>query len=103
MDGLDLGPVLFERLVLPPRPFFYYRGDELFACRWGEWKVHFQTQPGYTQAGLERHDPPILFHLGRDSSEKRDVAAAHPEVVAQLRGLVDVHRGGVMAMPSNLR
>jgi hypothetical protein len=31
------------------------------------------------------------------------VAAAYPEVVAQLRGLVDVHRGGVVAVPSNLR
>ena len=103
MDGLDLGPVLFDRSVLPPRPFVYYRGDELFACRWGEWKAHFQTQPGYTQAGLERHDPPVLFHLGRDPSEKRDVAAAHPEVVAQLRGLVETHRNGVVTVPTNLR
>ena len=35
LDGVDLAPLLFERKSLPPRPFFYYRGDQLFACRLG--------------------------------------------------------------------
>ncbi len=32
-DGVDLAPLLFESRPLPERPFFYYRGDQLFACR----------------------------------------------------------------------
>ena len=35
------------------RPYFFYRGTELFACRLGEWKAHFRTQSGYGQPKAE--------------------------------------------------
>jgi arylsulfatase A-like enzyme len=73
VDGVDLSPLLFESKPLPQRPFFYYRGDQLFACRLGEWKAHFKTQTGYGQPKADAHEPPLLFHLGHDPSEKRDV------------------------------
>ncbi|MDP1799281.1 MAG: sulfatase, partial [Planctomycetaceae bacterium] len=74
LDGHDLAPLLFESRPLPPRPYFYYRGDQLFACRLGEWKAHFQTQTGNGHPKAEVHNPPLLFHLGRAPSEKRNVA-----------------------------
>ena len=95
IDGVDLSPLLFEGKPLPQRAFFYYRGDQLFAARWGQWKAHFKTQPGYGQSKAEEHEPPLLFHLGRDPSEKRDVAAAHPEVIAEIRRAVAEHQAGV--------
>jgi arylsulfatase A-like enzyme len=95
LDGTDLAPVLFESKPLAPRPFFYYRGDRLFACRIGEWKAHFQTQNGYGQPKPEPHDPPLLFHLGRDPSEKRNVAAAQGEVLARILAEVKAHQAGV--------
>jgi len=49
LDGLDLLPLLVGQRALPERPYFFYRGTELFACRLGEWKAHFRTQSGYGQ------------------------------------------------------
>ena len=99
LDGIDLAPLLFESKPLPQRPFFYYRGDQLFACRLGEWKAHFKTQTGYGQPQPEVHEPPLLFHLGRDPSEKRNVAAGHPEVIAQIQEAVKTHQAG--SFPAN--
>jgi len=96
LDGLDLGSLLFKSRPLPARPFFYYRGDQLFACRLGEWKAHFTTQNGYGQPNAESHDPPLLFHLGRDPSEKRNVASQNAEVLAKIADAVRTHQSGVV-------
>ncbi len=96
LDGLDLGPMLFESRLLPARPFYYYRGDQVFACRLGEWKAHFETQNGYGQPRAESHDPPLLFHLGRDPSEKRSVASDHAEVLSQIADAIQTHKSGVV-------
>lgn len=97
IDGSDLSPLLFEAKPLPERPFMFYRGDRIFACRLGEWKAHFETRAGFgTQQDPRQHDPPLLFHLGRDPSEKRDVAAGHPEVVARIREAVESHREAIV-------
>ncbi len=102
-DGVDLAPLLFESRPLQEGPFFYYRGDQLFACRLGEWKAHFQTQTGYGGSKPERHEPELLFHLGRDPSEKRNVAAAHPEVLARIQEAVKAHQSQVIPGPPQLQ
>lgn len=96
IDGADLSPLLFDGKALPERPFFYYRGDQLAACRLGEWKAHFFTQTGYGQAKPETHEPPLLFHLGLDSSEKRNLAAEHPDVIAQIQEAVKAHQANLV-------
>lgn len=95
-DGTNLGSLLFKSESLPRRPFFYYRGDQLFACRLGEWKAHFKTQTGYGQPKPEAHEPPLLFNLALDPSEKRDVAARHPDVLVQIEEAVKAHQAGVV-------
>lgn len=102
LDGTDLRPLLFERKALPERPFFYYRGEQIFACRLGEWKAHFQTQTGYGQPKAESHGQPLLFHLGLDPSERRNVAAAHPEVLVRIKAAVEAHRATVTPAPQQL-
>ncbi|GAB5534854.1 MAG: sulfatase [Rubricoccaceae bacterium] len=64
--------------------FPYYVGGTLYALRQGPWKIHLVTRVPYTGEPAVRHDPPLLFHLGRDPGERYDVAAEHPEVVADL-------------------
>jgi arylsulfatase A len=96
LDGVDLAPLLFRGTPLAPRPYFYYRGDQLFACRLGEWKAHFKTQTGYGAAKAEEHDPPQLFHLGSDPAEKRNVAPAHAEVIAQIQQAVKQHQASIV-------
>jgi arylsulfatase A-like enzyme len=96
LDGIDICPLLFNEMPLPQRPFFYYRGNQLFACRLGEWKMHFKTQIGYGQPKPDAHDPPLLFHLGLDPSEKRNVAKDHPDILKQIQEAVNTHKSGVV-------
>jgi arylsulfatase A-like enzyme len=102
LDGADLSPRLFEGQELKERPFFFYRGEEIIACSLGEWKAHFQTQSGYGQPKPEPHEPPLLFHLGLDPSEKRNVAADHADVLARIHAAVEAHRATVTPVPQQL-
>jgi arylsulfatase A len=92
LDGLDIRPLLFKAQPLPERPFFFYRGHEIFACRIGDWKAHFITQSGFGPPGRELHDPPLLFQLAHDPSERFNRAADQPAVLAQIQQAVEQHR-----------
>jgi arylsulfatase A len=70
---------------------FYYRTDQLFAVRKGPYKAHLFTRTGYSPAGPEKHDPPLLFQVENDPGEKIDVAAEHSEVIADILPEVDLH------------
>jgi arylsulfatase A len=68
--------------------FYYYR-DQLYAVRKGPYKAHFITHTGYSKDAPEKHEPPMLFQLENDPGEKFDVAAEHPEVIAEIRAEVE--------------
>lgn len=100
LDGMDIGPLLFAARSLPKRPFFYYRGQEIFACRLGPWKVHFVTQGAFGSSGQrQKHDPPLLFHLYRDPSERFNRAEDNPEVLAAMGTAVEAHRSAIVPGP----
>lgn len=96
LDGGDLSPVLFEQGGSPRDAHFFYRSDELYAVRKGPFKAHFSTWTGYSKEPVERHDPPLLFHLGHDPSERFNVAADHPEVIAEIKALREAHRDSLV-------
>jgi arylsulfatase A-like enzyme len=96
IDGRNIAPLLFEQKALPIVPFFYYRGDQLYACRLGDWKAHFRTQIGYGQPKPDVHDPPLLFHMSRDPSERFNVAAQYPQVIDEIRAAVKKHEATVV-------
>ncbi len=102
LDSLDLRPVLLGTGESPRKSVLYYRGRKLMAVRSGPWKAHFLTQAGYRQPKPVEHDPPLLFNLEVDPSEKYDVAKDHPEVIAEIRKLVSEHEAGLEAPPSQL-
>jgi arylsulfatase A-like enzyme len=91
VDGVDLSPVLFEGSPGVRDTYFFYRGEQLYAVRKGPWKAHYLTKPGYGRAKAEQHDPPILFHLGHDPSEKHNLAKDNPEVLAEIAAAVADH------------
>jgi arylsulfatase A-like enzyme len=103
LDGRDASPLLFQTGTRSDAPFLFFRGQELMAVRLNEWKLHFQTQAGYGGSPRERHDPPLLFHLGQDPGERRNVAAEHPERVQELRARAERMQAEVVAVPSRLR
>ena len=93
MDGVDLSETLCYHKPSPRKSVLYYRGTDLYAVRWGDYKAHFITHGAYGQFGeLEEHNPPLLYHLGHDPSEQFNVAQDHPEVLAQINALVLKHR-----------
>ena len=91
LDGMDISPALLGTGPSPRDAMFYYRGTRLYAVRKGPFKAHFITQDAYGPAKPESHDPPVLYHLGHDPSERFDVAEKHPEVVAEIRKLAEAH------------
>jgi arylsulfatase A-like enzyme len=93
IDGVDLSPTLFENSDSPRQNMFYYRAEKLYAIRNGPYKAHFVTQGAYnTDDGAVEHDPPLLFHLGHDPSEKYNVAAQYPQILAEIKTEVAKHQ-----------
>jgi hypothetical protein len=96
-------PHLAAGTPLPERAYMFYRGTELFACRLGDWKAHFRTQGGYGQPKPDAHEPPLLFRLPHDPSEKYNVAAEHPDVLARIAAAVTAHRATVQPVEDQLK
>ena len=97
LDGVDLSPTLFEQKKSPRKSLLYYRGTELYAARMGDYKAHFITQGAYGEFGeRQEHDPPLLYNLNHDASEKYDIAAEHPEIIEQINALVKTHQSNLI-------
>lgn len=77
LDGLSIAPTLLGRSGQQQHDYlywaFYERGGAQ-AARQGKWKA---VQQPY-------HSPVRLYDLSQDLGEERDVAAAHPDVVAKM-------------------
>jgi arylsulfatase A len=84
MDGVDMTPLLLGKGPSQRNVMIYYNGDEIYALRKGPYKAHFTTFSGYGKDLPEKHEPPLLFHLPNDPGERFNVAADHPEVIAEI-------------------
>jgi arylsulfatase A-like enzyme len=102
IDGIDVAPLLFGTGNVERPPFFYYRGSQLYAVRVGPWKAHLITRAAYGPDTPAPHDPPLLYHLGRDPGERFDTAAEHPDVIAEIMKVVAQHRLEMKPAPSQL-
>ena len=102
LDGVDLSPVLFHKEESPRKTVFYYRGDELYALRLGDFKAHFKTQDPYSNF-YQTHRPPLLFNLNVDPSEQFDVANEHPEVLKAILEVRQEHGKNMVKGPDQLQ
>jgi arylsulfatase A len=97
IDGVNLQPVLTTGRGAPRDRLFYYSGSELRAARKGRYKAHFITSGAYGLGDPRAvHSPPLLFDLWEDPGERTNIAAAHPEVVADLVREAEMHRQTVV-------
>ncbi len=100
VDGYDLSATLFEGAESPRLEMPYYRRGLLFAYRMGPWKLHYIFEGAYGQPPQRTVlKTPALYNLLRDPSEKYDVAAANPDVVAAIEAAVARHRGDLEIQP----
>ena len=95
LDGYDLAPVLKGAAESARKEMFFYRGGLLMAIRRGPWKMHVMSQPGYGQPEPTPHDPPLLYHLPSDPSEEYDLAAKHPNIIAELKSEIARHQATI--------
>ncbi|HKB00770.1 MAG TPA: sulfatase [Gemmataceae bacterium] len=96
LDGVDLAPLLFGTGPGNRDTMFYYRGTKLFAVRKGAFKAHFITQPAYGKGDPVAHDPPELYQLLHDPSERFNVAARHPGEIKEIAAAVERHRANLV-------
>jgi arylsulfatase A len=97
IDGMDLRPALFEQAPSPRETLFYYRKRTCHAIRQGPYKLHLFTHPVdeiYTKRVPQ--DPPLLFHLDHDPSERFNIAADHPEIVEALMLKLQQHQDALV-------
>ena len=81
IDGVDVLPfVRGERTDAPHETLFWREGYHQAVLHDG-WKLIVSGVP----------DRKWLFHLSDNPTEHQDVAAQHPEIVAQLQALLDAH------------
>jgi len=93
LDSFDLTPRLKATGPTGRNINFYYWDNELRAIRKGPYKAHFITSGAYGEGEPRReHQPPLLFNLTEDPGERRDIAAAHPDVVSDLEREAGTHR-----------
>ena len=97
IDGKDLSETLIHHKPSPRNSMLFYRGTELYAARLGDYKAHFITEGEYGQFGeLEVHDPPLLYNVNQDISENFNIAGNHPEIIEQIKKLVEDHKSNLV-------
>jgi len=101
-DGYDITPVIFGNGPNPRDEVFYYRGTEVFAIRKGAYKAHFITQPEYGSSERTIHDPPLLYNLEVDPSEKFNIASEHPKIIAEINLILEEHLSTLVPVENQL-
>jgi arylsulfatase A-like enzyme len=102
LDGYDLSAALFGKGRSPRQTMFYWRGSKLFAVRHGSYKAHFITQSEYGGEPAKTHETPELYNLDEDPSEKWNIAAKHPEAIAEIRRLAEEHKKAIPPVENHL-
>ncbi len=83
IDGKDIREIIAGNSDAPDPhdTFFYYLRDNLEAVRYGKWKLH--VCKGKWKGDVETIEE--LYDLENDIGETTDVAADHPDIVAELK------------------
>jgi arylsulfatase A-like enzyme len=115
-DGYDISPLLFGSGKSPRELVFYYRGEQVYAIRKGDYKAHFIIQNEYgsqtahpiTNPPLEiKNKPtvletPLLYNVNIDPSEKFNIAEEHPEIIVEIRKILEEHLAGIQQVENQL-
>jgi arylsulfatase A len=101
-DGYDISPLMFGTGPGQRQTVYYYRGTEVFALRHGSYKAHFITQGEYGGPSKTIHEPPLLYNLDTDPSEKYDIAKHHPEIISGIRKILEEHKSTIVPVENQL-
>jgi len=63
---------------------YYYTRTKLCAIRKGNWKALFESYETYKKPRVE-HNPPLLYNVETDPSERFDVSKDHTDVLQDMQ------------------
>mmetsp|Transcript_3814 Transcript_3814/g.8253 ORF Transcript_3814/g.8253 Transcript_3814/m.8253 type:complete len:148 (+) Transcript_3814:22-465(+) len=74
VDSVDVSATFLHKKTVRDTNL-YYRGKDLMAVRVGPYKAHFATHSGFGTEPVVAHDPPLVFQVEHDPSERYNVTA----------------------------
>ncbi len=91
IDSLSLLPLLSGEAETRRAPVVHHSGGGIFALRDGRWKLAFGDGPGWrnTEDTVPFKRPWHLFDMEQDPGESTNVAADHPEVMAEMEAILN--------------
>jgi len=90
-DGVDLSEALRARAKGPRTEMPYYHRGNLTAYRYGHYKLQFYADGDFKT----RLTLPALYDLHQDISERLDLSAQLPEMVARIEAAVAAHQATI--------
>lgn len=104
IDGVNILPLLNQEKASVRNVFFYYAGANLYAARKGPWKAHFWSIENEFSSDRKdiKHDPPLLFNIENDPSERFDISNKYPEIIEEIKEEVRFHQENLHPKPSQL-
>jgi arylsulfatase A len=102
LDGFSMTEFLKGKQESVRELVYYYTNEKLYAIRKGAWKAHFTTQPSYSSELPTKHDPPLLYNLNKDPSEKYEVGKNNPEIVADLTKEFEKQLSNIKPVPRQM-
>lgn len=103
IDGVNLLPVLTKKEKGARDHFIYYRLQDIYAVRKGDYKAHFITETCYTLDNQRTElAEPTLYNINHDPSEKYDHAQDEPEKLQELVDLANQYQNSVVAAECEL-
>lgn len=115
-DGYDISPLLFGTGKSQREVVYYYRGQRVYAIRKGNYKAHFITQLEYgrrtahpitvpefeAENELTVLETPLLYNVNVDPSEKYDIAGQHPDIIEEIKKILEEHRATIKPVENQL-
>ena len=90
IDGVDISALLKgDRTEQPRNTFLYCHRNRIEAVRKGKYKLHLLKSEESTDS---RDETPELYDLESDLSESIDISEDHPQIVSELREIIETAR-----------
>jgi len=97
IDGFDITKTLFDLKRTDREVTYFYRGTQLYALRYKNYKAHFITQEAYTLNNKKMiHEIPLLYDLENDPSEKYNISSKNKDVIDKIRSIVLIHNSNMV-------
>ncbi|MCW8866347.1 MAG: sulfatase-like hydrolase/transferase [Colwellia sp.] len=80
-DGVNLMPYITNKIQTAPHQSLYWRRDNDYAVRHGDWKLTFNDQSGPKSIRL--------FNIAKDRGEYHDVSGEYPKIAQDLQNQFD--------------